>query len=150
MRVRALVDADRQAILGWRYPGHDATYDPGADGAPLDDSYVALADDAGTLVGYACFGAEARVPGLPTRDDVVDLGVGLRPDLVGGGWGPAVTAAVMDHARHAHRGAAGARAVVLDWNERSQRTLRRAGFRCEGEHATPAGTRFLVFVRPLG
>lgn len=150
MRARPLTDTDRRAILGWHYTGRDATYDPGADGATLDDGFVALEGDDGALVGYACLGGEARVAGLDAVDGVVDVGVGLRPDLVGGGWGPALTAAALGLVRDRHPDATHARAVVLDWNERSQRTLVRAGFRRTGEHVTPAGVRFVVLQRSLG
>jgi hypothetical protein len=35
------------------------------------------------VAGYACFGVEARVPGLAERPGVLDVGVGMRPELTG-------------------------------------------------------------------
>lgn len=150
MRPRALRDEDRRAIATWRYAGRDAIYDTDGE-ITADAGREALVDATdGRLVGFVCHGAEARVPGLAPVDGVVDLGVGLRPELVGGGWGAAVTAAALDVARRAAPRAHTARAVVLEWNERSQRTLRGAGFVEHPERVvTPDGRRFVVFHRPL-
>lgn len=149
VRVRELTDADRRTILGWRYAGRDATYDPGADDATLDAGFVALTDIGGSLVGYACFGPEARVPGLDQDETTVDVGAGVRPDLVGGGWGGAVAEAALGEARERHPDATHARAVVLEWNDRSRRTLRSAGFIEVGTHRTEDGRAFVVATRPL-
>lgn len=79
-------------------------YDP--HGAMMASSlgYHALVDnDSDGFIGYCCFGPEARVPGLEEDDTVLDVGVGLRPELVGGGWGSAVTASVLEYGARLHR-----------------------------------------------
>ena len=72
------------------------------------------------------------------------MGVGLRPDLVGRGTGPAFSAAVFAFARA--RGARRLRAVVQDWNARSIRLLDRLGFTRTGSHAVGDVT-YLVLER---
>src|SRR5262245_43852034 len=77
------------AIAGWRYGGAYTMYDGSADDivemAAPDGGYFAawLAD--GTLAGFCCFGAGARVPGGDYADELLDLGLGVHPDLVSQG-----------------------------------------------------------------
>ncbi len=134
MRVRDLTPADLDDIAGWRYDDRWAVYD--SDG-PLDPElgYWAVVEGSSEnerLVGFGCLGEDARVPGLPEADGVLDVGVGMRPDLVGQGRGPEFAATVLDFA-HA-RGATRLRAVVQDWNIRSLRLVERLGFVRVGTH----------------
>lgn len=134
MRVRDLTPADLDDIAGWRYDDRWAVYD--SDG-PLDPElgYWAVVEGSREnerLVGFGCLGEDARVPGLPEADGVLDVGVGMRPDLVGQGRGPEFAATVLDFA-HA-RGATRLRAVVQDWNLRSLRLVERLGFVRVGTH----------------
>ena len=134
MRVRDLTPADLDDIAGWRYDDRWAVYD--SDG-PLDPElgYWAVVEGSRAnerLVGFGCLGEDARVPGLPEADGVLDVGVGMRPDLVGQGRGPAFATTVLDFA-HA-RGATRLRAVVQDWNTRSLRLVERLGFVRVGTH----------------
>lgn len=126
--VRSLRNSDIEDILTWRYTGRDAVYDPGAGAVSTERGYQALVRaTSGELIGYCCFGEEARVPGLRAEWGVLDIGVGLRPDLVGHGWGQPVARAVMTAGRREH-GSERFRVAVLDWNTRSLRTFLRAGF----------------------
>jgi ribosomal-protein-alanine N-acetyltransferase len=134
MRVRDLTPADLDDIAGWRYDDRWAVYD--SDG-PLDPElgYWAVVEgsrETERLVGFGCLGEDARVPGLPEADGVLDVGVGMRPDLVGQGRGPELATTVLDFA-HA-RGATRLRAVVQDWNIRSLRLVERLGFVRVGTH----------------
>src|SRR5919112_1793756 len=148
MRVRDLTPADLEDIAGWRYDDRWAVYD--SDG-PLDPGlgYWAVVDDvpsgdgtAERLVGFGCLGEDARVPGLTEADGVLDVGVGMRPDLVGQGLGPDFATTVLDFARQ--RGATRLRAVVQDWNTRSLRLVERLGFVRTGMH--PVGDVTFVVV----
>lgn len=100
MRVRPLDDADRRDIASWRYPGDLAIYDPGEGASRMRaPEHFALVDEADALLAYATFGVEAQVPGGDYEADAVDLGLGLRPSLVGQGLGPACLRALMEFAR---------------------------------------------------
>ncbi len=134
MRVRDLTPADLDDIAGWRYDDRWAVYD--SDG-PLDPElgYWAVVEGSSEnerLVGFGCLGEDARVPGLPEADGVLDVGVGMRPDLVGQGRGPEFATTVLDFARD--RGATRLRAVVQEWNIRSLRLVERLGFVRVGTH----------------
>jgi [ribosomal protein S18]-alanine N-acetyltransferase len=136
MCVRPLERRDAEAIAAWRYQGPWSVYDPRPGDEPLSSTvgYHAVADGAGTLVGFVCIGQEARVPGLPAADGITDIGVGMHPDLVGQGLGAAFGAVALDHVRRVC-GDRPLRVVVQSWNERSLRLARRLGFREAGSHA---------------
>ncbi|WP_283746177.1 GNAT family N-acetyltransferase [Bacillus cereus] len=58
----------------------------------LDGTYYGCCDDQGDLIGYFCFGANAQVPGgrdanLYGGEDVIDIGLGMKPALTGTGIG---------------------------------------------------------------
>ncbi len=94
VEIRPLNRDEALAVASWRYGGELSMYDgdPEAHAAllvmtPEGHGYYALAHDD-ELLGYCCFGADARVPGQPPPvDGLLDLGAGLRPDLVGKGLG---------------------------------------------------------------
>ncbi len=134
---RPPTEADARAILGWRYPGLYAAYN--ANPTRLDvgiaslldpaNAYFAIFDAAGTLCGFCCFGAEARVPGGEyTEPTALDVGLGMRPDLTGSGRGLNFLRAIL--AEGARRYAPlRFRLTVATFNERARRVYERAGFR---------------------
>jgi RimJ/RimL family protein N-acetyltransferase len=77
-------------------------------------------DDAqtGDLVGFA---------ELTRIGDLVEIGLGMRPDTTGLGLGAPFTEAVMAFARERWR-PSGFALDVLPWNERAMRAYERAGF----------------------
>lgn len=121
-----------EVMAQWRYPGPWAIYDVTGSIDPAEGFWAVVAD-GDEVVGYACFGLEARVPGLAESPGVLDVGVGMRPDLTGQGLGREFAAAVLAHG-HAVSGAARLRAVVQDWNARSRRLLAGLGFAETGTH----------------
>jgi RimJ/RimL family protein N-acetyltransferase len=103
--------------------------------------------DGDELVGYACFGQEARVPGVIEETGVLDVGYGMRPDLVGQGFGRVFVSAILDFAAASFE-AASFRLLILDWNGRSRAVARALGFQ---ERATIESTEgvFVVMARPV-
>ena len=144
MDIRALTEADAEAIRGWRYPGRYSTYDVG-DSISAVRGYWAVAHEA-ELVGYCCFGPEARVPGVDEEAGTLDVGYGLRPDLVGRGLGRAFVEAILDFAvdQFSPRRL---RLLILSWNERSRKVAEALGFEDEGVVPSDEGD-FLVMTRP--
>lgn len=131
LSVRTLSPADAREITTWQYDGPWSVYDS-AETTAVD--YWAVVDTQDeSLVGFYCTGVEARVPGLDEEPGVLDLGVGMRPDLVGAGNGPTFAAAVIRHLR-THTNATSVRAVVQSWNERSIRLSRGLGLEPVGSH----------------
>lgn len=143
--VRDLRPEEVAEVAGWRYPDEYATYELDEPPDPAA-GYFAVEDDVGRLVGSCCFGAEARVPGVEAEPGVVDIGYGMRPDLVGQGRGRPFVAAILTFARDRYAPDR-FRALVLDWNERSRAACRGAGFEEVGEVTTDQG-RFVILERP--
>ena len=97
-------------------------------------------------MGFACFGLEARVPGLDAETGVLDVGVGMRPDLTGQGRGRAFASAVLDHGWQVP-GTVRLRAVVQEWNARGRALLERLGFHEAGTHRV-GELRYVVYEQP--
>lgn len=102
----------------------------------------------GVLVGFCCFGAEARVPGGDYTDDALDVGMGMRPDLTGQGNGSQYIQAVLNFARVEFEPVQ-LRATVVAFNERAQRACKKAGLQVTQTflHAKNQ-RRFVVLVGP--
>lgn len=145
-RVVPLTAEMGEAMASWRCPGPWSVYD---GSHPLDpaEGYWAVVDGGDEVVGFACYGVEARVPGLDEEPGVLDVGVGLRPDLTGQGLGRDFAAAVLAHGARVS-GASRLRAVVQDWNARARRLLASLGFRETGTHRVGDVT-YVVHERPV-
>jgi RimJ/RimL family protein N-acetyltransferase len=138
-----LTPGDGADIATWRYPGRDATYDI-VEAPTSEEGYWAV-DHDGELVGYCCVGREARVPGIEEREGTLDLGYGLRPELVGRGLGTSFVSAIVEFAVARFRPER-LRLLILDWNVRSRRVAGSLGFAQESSVTNDHGT-FLVMVR---
>jgi RimJ/RimL family protein N-acetyltransferase len=126
-------------LLTWHYEPPYDFYDLDAD--PLDESktHVVHGDDGR---------AEAFWYFEQPEDGVVEIGIGLRPDLVGRGLGERFLRAELDYARerwHPHT----FRLYVTDWNARAIALYERLGFREAGERHVRSFERFgdHVFLR---
>ncbi len=56
------------------------------------------------LAGFCCYGQDAQVPGGDYAAPAIDVGLGMRPDLVGQGLGDEFLRSIL-----AHRGGGGPR-----------------------------------------
>lgn len=151
--TRPLVDADREAIATWRYTDALAIYDPGQAASELrEPDHFALVREDGELIGYGTLGEEARVPGgqYGSGASIVDVGLGLRPDLVGSGLGASALDAVIEHARRV-RLAGRVRATVAEANGRASALVTNAGFRPTFRFQRQSdGRHFAQFERAAG
>lgn len=143
-RLAPLTADQGEAMAAWTYPGPWAVYDVSKPIDPAEGFWAVL--DGDEVVGFACFGVEARVPGLLEQPGVLDVGVGMRPDLTGQGRGRKFAQAVLDHGREV-ADARVLRAVVQDWNIRSRRLLATLGFAETGSHPVDTVT-YVVAERP--
>ena len=152
-------EEDARAILGWRYEGIYAAYN--ANAARLAEGIATLLDPAndylvartpdGPLVGFCCFGGEARVPGGDyTNPPALDVGLGLRPDQTGGGRGVAFVRAILAEGARRHDPPR-FRLTVAAFNERARRVYERVGFRTVSTFrrgGEPDGLEFLIMIGP--
>ena len=132
-------EADAVTIQQWHYDEPYAIYNPGAD---LEDGhselldphspYYAVRDEQGELIGFFGFGTSAQpwdntTPRLYTEDGIIDIGLGMRPDMVGRGLGLSFVSAGLAFARE-HFAPRAFRLFVLTFNERAIRVYEQAGF----------------------
>jgi [ribosomal protein S18]-alanine N-acetyltransferase len=98
------------------------------------EQYAAIIDPAdGELMGYAQF--------FPI-EGVTRLGLSLRPDLCGGGIGPAFVSLLVREAKR-RKPSDEIDLEVLIWNHRAKRAYEKAGFRLTDtyERGTPEGPK---------
>jgi RimJ/RimL family protein N-acetyltransferase len=134
VRIEDWSDAYAAQVEAWHYEPpydfYDLASDP-ADAATTRDPamrhhYRAVVGDDGRLEAFWW---------LDTKEDgVVEVGLGLRPDLTGRGLGEAIIRAELDYAR-AEWQPATFRLFVTVWNERAIRLYERLGFREVGRES---------------
>jgi ribosomal-protein-alanine N-acetyltransferase len=148
-------EASAREILTWRYEPPYDLYNEDPDKAEpfvqalLDPAYAyhTITDENGELVGYCCFGADARVPGGDYTADALDIGLGMRPDLTGQGHGPAFFSTILDFARRTFAPQA-LRVTVAAFNQRAIRVYEKAGFEHEQAFQRSGDSmEFVILVR---
>ncbi len=151
---RLPTEADARELLGWQYPAPYDIYnaDPltvDRDSANLLDPanrYYVATDEQGMLAGFCCYGVDARVAGGDYGDpDLLDVGLGLRPELTGHGRGAVFFNAVLAFGRE-HLGAQRYRLTVAAFNRRAIRIYERAGFRAVAQFRRADGLEFVLMV----
>lgn len=132
---RPMDEAAARAIVGWRYEPPYSFYNSGS-GTPEEDvrpflnpdyAYYSMTGEDEELVGYCCFGEDARVPGGRYDQDALDVGGGMKPDLTGRGGGLEFLNAILDFGRRQYSPAR-FRVTVAAFNQRSIRLCQKAGF----------------------
>ena len=128
LQFQQLSQEEAEAISEWRYPEPYSFYNWTADPDDLrelldpslrGEAYWAVKNEAGELVGHFSF--------KPKDEQTVEIGLGLRPDLIGRGLGGSFLAAGLEFAQTQF---APARFVlsVATFNERAITVYERAGF----------------------
>lgn len=132
--VHPITEQDANEIVTWRYETPYDLYNLSYFDIPFlldpENHYYAVRDRSEKLIGFCCFGVEARVLGGDYRQVeplVLDVGVGLHPDLVGRGLGGVFVDAVLQFGMqkfHPER----LRVTVAAFNERSLKVFQKIGF----------------------
>lgn len=132
-------------VATWRYRGDWSVYDLSTPQPIIDNlaSYLSVAS-ADELVGFCCTGIEARVSGIDEDPAILDVGMGMHPNLVGCGNGARFGETVFEYLDECHPGVT-LRAVVQSWNERSLRLTHRLGFKDAGELVVVQGGRPVTY-----
>jgi ribosomal-protein-alanine N-acetyltransferase len=143
-------EVQARVVATWRYDPpydfYDAVADPGdlaelLDPVQREGRYFAVLGNPGDLVGFFMFKHEG---------DIVEVGLGLRPDLTGRGLGLSFMLAGLEFARERYA-PAWFRLAVAAFNLRAIRVYERAGFhqRESYMHRTNGGEHvFLCMERP--
>jgi len=130
-----MTESFAREIATWTYSDEWSVYNSSLENDlfTTEAGYVAVVGSGEILVGFACSGAEARVPGLCEEVDTLDVGFGMNPVFVGQGHGAEFGAVIVDYFQE-HTEASRLRVVVQSWNERSLRLTRSLGFQEVGIH----------------
>jgi ribosomal-protein-alanine N-acetyltransferase len=152
--ISILTAEDVEDILDWRYaPPYDLYNLSGSNREALlaqENRYHAVREPSGRLVGYCCFGMEARVPGgeYPQDGDrTLDVGVGLHPELVGQGFGEYFVSIILAFASSKYRPER-FRVTVAVFNQRSLKTFQGLGFaQVHTFQREPDGMTFIQSIR---
>lgn len=122
-------------LLSWRYPPPYDRYNLGT-GNPQEDlpclldtqnAFHAILNNRGEMEGFCSFGLDGQVPGGCYRDDALDIGLGIRPDLVGQGCGKQYAEAVARYGAIQYS-APCLRVTIATFNQRAQRVWLGLGF----------------------
>jgi ribosomal-protein-alanine N-acetyltransferase len=125
-----------RAVVAWSYPPPYEVYNEEAERVEEivremlkpDYHYYRMAEGRDPLVAYCCFGLDARVAGGDYALEALDLGLMVRPDLIGHGRGGQFAMAVLKFARFTFPQKAW-RVTIAEFNQRAQRVWQKLGFR---------------------
>ncbi len=123
------------AIINWRYSSPYNYYNFDADTIQEDFHYLinaknhfwAILNPQGELKGYCSFGADGQVPGGDYSAEALDIGIGIRPDLVGQGRGKQYAQAVIEHGATQYK-VQQLRVTIAEFNKRAQQVWSQLGF----------------------
>jgi RimJ/RimL family protein N-acetyltransferase len=133
--IRPFREGEAYAVASWAYEPPFDWYDGDPthfeDYLAVDDKgygyYAIVAGDPEQVIGFCCFGPEARVAGQEAVDGVLDIGGGVRPDRLSVGIATGVLPDIIEFARAAFS-PTHFRTAIATFNERSTRLCLSAGF----------------------
>lgn len=151
MKLKTLTESEANEIITWKYPEPYSFYNF-EDSEEimqelLDGTYYSVRDETDQLIGFFCYGKNAQVPaggeaGLYPGENVCDIGLGMKPELTGQGFGQAFLKWGIDYALK-HDTPNQLRLSVAAFNKRAIRLYSKAGFR-EGGSFQNKDVLFLV------
>lgn len=155
-QIKPLEANNGREILNWRYPYSYNIYNFQGDIenglenllAP-DHAFFAILNLQGVLEGYCSFGADGQVPGGNYSAVALDIGMGIRPDLIGKGNGKFYAQAVVEYGIEHFRPEL-LRVTIADFNQQAQRVWRKLGFEAaKAFYKTGTENKFVILCRRI-
>lgn len=150
-----LNESDATVIQNWTYETPYDIYNWKAEddiSQMLDrrSPHYAVKDEQGILIGFFSYGSSALIwdsgePHLFSENNTIAIGLGMRPDLTGKGFGLAFVNAGLDFALQQFKPHS-FRLFVLAFNQRAIRVYEHAGFQKVGifiQHHTGGDREFV-------
>ena len=133
--IQLLIEAEASDILCWRYPAPFDYYDPPSSGGIelirqlLDpaNGFHGIRHSTLGFFGFCSFGQDGQVLGGTYDQHALDIGLGMRPELIGRGYGTEFFQAIVFFATES-LGAKSLRLTVADFNTRAIKIYQRQGF----------------------
>jgi len=136
-------------ISKWKYDGVYSIYNESEDGfdALTNGAHFACIDATQGLIGYFCFGRDARIKTIEESvydDSFIDIGLGLKPDLCGRSLGLIFLNEGLKYASVLYN-TNKFRLTVAAFNKRAIKVYQRAGFCAEREVThLQTGSKFII------
>ncbi len=137
-RVTELSIEDGMDIAMWRAPGPWAVQDSLEAPRP-DEGFWAVRDSNDTLIGYCCFGKDARPLNHPATAGHLDVALGISPRFTGKHLSGEFAQIVIDRAREVSQGRT-LRCVIPEWNAVGRYIAGVVGFRLAGAEELKGGS----------
>lgn len=132
--IEQLLIEQARSISSWQYDPPFSIYNLSPEEISLfsepANRYYAILNEFEELIGYCCFGGEARVAGgiyQQLEPLILDVGVGMRPDKTGIGLGNRFVDRVLQFGK-VHFSPMKFRATIAAFNQRSLKTFYQLGF----------------------
>jgi len=141
--ISKMTESYATEILNWRYASPYDFYNNELSKEGLDElvnnQYLAVIDQDENLIGFYCFGQSAQVPkgnefGVYEKR-MVDIGLGVRPDLTGKGFGSEFFKFILERI-HETTNLFTLRLTVAKFNKRAIQLYENFGFKEENEFYT--------------
>ncbi|WP_316572865.1 GNAT family N-acetyltransferase [Neobacillus sp. YIM B06451] len=122
-------------IASWKYEPPYDFYNSSASSEGIEElmelPYYAVLNSNGELIGFFCIGESAQVPAGAEMgaysDGFIDIGLGMKPELTGNGFGFAFFTRILGYLQVKLHGVL-FRLTVAAFNERAVRLYRNVGF----------------------
>jgi GNAT superfamily N-acetyltransferase len=142
-------------ICKWKYEGLYSFYDTEESSDAINELmgghyFSVRKGSSNDLIGFFCFGESAQVPaagqtGLYNGDGILDIGLGMRPDLTGQGMGMLFLTAGLDFAAIKYKSDI-FRLSVATFNQRAITLYTNTGFKALTSFENN-GTEFIIMTK---
>ncbi|MBE9192734.1 GNAT family N-acetyltransferase [Gloeocapsopsis crepidinum LEGE 06123] len=147
-------ESHARAILSWRYEPPYDFYNNSEEDTRLiqyllhpQNNFYSILDTTSELVAYCSFGQDGQVIGGDYRDEALDIGFGIRPDLTGRGKGVEYAKAVLEFADTLFKPKA-FRVTIAAFNKRAIRVWQKLEFEHQQSFERGSdGMQFIVLMR---
>ncbi|KOP82645.1 GNAT family N-acetyltransferase [Cytobacillus solani] len=134
--IRRMTELFAVEILSWKYEAPYDFYnnDLCSDNIRelLNQTYYAVVNDNDQLIGFFCIGSAAQVPiGYEFgaySDDHIDIGLGMKPELTGNGFGYTFLAYILQYINETYTDKT-IRLTVAKFNHRAIHLYEKFGFK---------------------
>lgn len=153
-RIKEISHKDAVEIASWNYEYPFSFYNMNQDEESIselkDGSYYSVYTVENELAGYFCYGKNAQVPGgvragVYSNENLIDIGLGLRPDLTGKGLGTEFLITGLDFGKQLYE-TKGFRLSVATFNKRAIALYKKVGFTSKDKFLNKSGVNTVGFI----